>query len=103
MKVVEAAFNQEKALVGAFSVIVQLRRLIVTALVLAEVGLGAHQQPRHGRRVVLQLGHPVVPHVVQALDQSEMRVGVTCPALHQSELTWGETREKQRRKTSVPG
>ena len=29
VKVVEAAFNQEKALVGAFSVIVQLRRLIV--------------------------------------------------------------------------
>ena len=29
MKAVVAAFNQEKALVGAFSVIVQLRRLIV--------------------------------------------------------------------------
>ena len=29
MKTVVAAFNQEKALVGAFSVIVQLRRLIV--------------------------------------------------------------------------
>ena len=29
VKAVEAAFNQEKALVGAFSVIVQLRRLIV--------------------------------------------------------------------------
>ena len=29
MKVVVAAFNQEKALVGAFSVIVQLHRLIV--------------------------------------------------------------------------
>ena len=34
MKVVVAPFNQEKALVGAFSVIVQLHRLIVyTALV----------------------------------------------------------------------
>ena len=34
MKAVVAAFNQEKALVGAFSVIVQLHRLIVyTALV----------------------------------------------------------------------
>ena len=29
VKAVVAAFNQEKALVGAFSVIVQLRRLIV--------------------------------------------------------------------------
>ena len=29
MKAVVAAFNQEKALVGAFSVIIQLRRLIV--------------------------------------------------------------------------
>ena len=29
MKAVVGAFNQEKALVGAFSVIVQLRRLIV--------------------------------------------------------------------------
>ena len=29
MKAVVAAFNQEKALVGAFSVIVQLHRLIV--------------------------------------------------------------------------
>ena len=34
MKAVIAAFNQEKALVGAFSVIVQLHRLIVTALLL---------------------------------------------------------------------
>ena len=34
VKAVVAAFNQEKALVGAFSVIVQLHRLIVyTALV----------------------------------------------------------------------
>ena len=38
MKAVVAAFNQEKALVGAFSVIVQLHRLIVyTALVLGQV------------------------------------------------------------------
>ena len=29
MKVLVGAFNQEKALIGAFSVIVQLRRLIV--------------------------------------------------------------------------
>ena len=35
MKAVVAAFNQEKALVGAFSVIVQLHRLIVyTALII---------------------------------------------------------------------
>ena len=43
MKAEEAAFNQEKALVGAFSVIVQLHRLIVyTALfytVTQEAGL----------------------------------------------------------------
>ena len=45
MKAVVAAFNQEKALVGAFSVIVQLHRLIVYstnlehALVGAAVGL----------------------------------------------------------------
>ena len=35
MKVVVASFNQEKALVGAFSVIVQLRRLIVYITILA--------------------------------------------------------------------
>ena len=34
MKAVVGAFNQEKALVGTFSLIVQFHRLIVTALVL---------------------------------------------------------------------
>ena len=32
MKAVVAAFNQEKALVGAFSVIIQLDRLIVYSM-----------------------------------------------------------------------
>ena len=40
MKVLVGAFNQEKALVGAFSVIVQLHRLIVyTALFVAVVAV----------------------------------------------------------------
>ena len=41
VKAVVATFNQEKALVGAFSVIVQLHRLIVyTALVIFSIFLG---------------------------------------------------------------
>ena len=49
MKAVVAAFNQEKALVGAFSMIVQLHRLIVyTALGRIDgpdwAGLGRHLQ-----------------------------------------------------------
>ena len=44
MKAVEAAFNQEKALVAAFSVIVQLCRLIVYST--RERGSGAIYDPR---------------------------------------------------------
>ena len=42
MKVVVAAFNQEKALVGAFSVITNLRMQVFEALLTLQV------QPRHG-------------------------------------------------------
>ena len=54
MKAVVAAFNQEKALVGAFSVIVQLHRLIVyialprtpDSSASASAGRVAHPEPR---------------------------------------------------------
>ena len=55
MKAVVAAFNQEKALVGALSVIVQLHRLIVyTALVLTPPtkdlrGVGVHEAEAGGQ------------------------------------------------------
>ena len=55
MKAVVGAFNQEKALVGAFSVIVQLHRLIVyTALVLnvCTTGVGTDQEEQ---RVMIQI------------------------------------------------
>ena len=51
MKAVVAAFNQEKALVRAFSVIVQLRRLIATAINLEQ----AFRQVR-GEALVGELG-----------------------------------------------
>ena len=48
MKVLVCTFNQEKALVGAFSVIVQLHRLIVyTALVARRLGAGVVSQHSH--------------------------------------------------------
>ena len=40
MKVLVGAFNQEKALVGAFSVIVQLHRLIVHSTIKDPLGCG---------------------------------------------------------------
>ena len=56
MKAVVAAFNQEKALVGAFSVIVQLHRLIVNSTSVDIVYLsGTHLaglQAPHGARGV---------------------------------------------------
>ena len=42
MKVVVAAFNQEKALVGAFSVITNLRMELFEALVVGGLVPGAH-------------------------------------------------------------
>ena len=45
MKAVVAAFNQEKALVGAFSVIVQFYRLIVFTTT-AELQRGVHLHVR---------------------------------------------------------
>ena len=47
VKVVVAAFNKEKALVGAFSVIVQLHRLIVNS---------STWRPPHPRRVLMVAG-----------------------------------------------
>ena len=49
MKAVVAAFNQEKALVGAFSVIVQLHRLIVYST--SENALSVSRFVYHGRSV----------------------------------------------------
>ena len=46
MKAVVAAFNQEKALVGAFSVIVQLHRLIVFTALLGTCEHAASDVPR---------------------------------------------------------
>ena len=43
MKAVVAAFNQEKALVGAFSVIVQLHRLIVYSTILLLLCSAVHR------------------------------------------------------------
>ena len=55
MKVLVAAFNQEKALVGAFSVITNLRMDLFEALPVDDVlQLGHHQPPR-------LLEHPLVP------------------------------------------
>ena len=55
MKAVVAAFNQEKALVGAFSVIMNLRMEIFEALQAVRAGqrgpgLGSGGQRRHGGR-----------------------------------------------------
>ena len=50
MKVLIGAFNQGKALVGAFSVIVQLHRLIVyTALVMRDLGWSGAECPHQAQ------------------------------------------------------
>ena len=46
MKAVVAAFNQEKALVGAFSVITNLRMELFGALIATDAGPGHDLQPR---------------------------------------------------------
>ena len=46
MKAVVAAFNQEKALVAAFTVIVRLHRLIVTSTKLTSSSLFTSHQPQ---------------------------------------------------------
>ena len=61
MKAVVAVFNQEKALEGAFSVIVQLNRLIVYSTVLEAGGVG---EPGAGPRVALQ---PALPPLLALL------------------------------------
>ena len=63
MKAVVAAFNQEKALVGAFSVITNLRMELFEAIVLAHgqvgegVGDAGPRQPHHLRHRVVQVQH----------------------------------------------
>ena len=49
MKAVVAAFNQEKALVGAFSVITNLRMEIFEALVVVAVVEAGSEQPGRAR------------------------------------------------------
>ena len=50
MKAVVAAFNQEKALVGAFSVIANIRMELLQALV--------HSHNYHNRRIILSMHTP---------------------------------------------
>ena len=59
MKALEGAFNQEKTLVGAFSVIVQLHRWIVYSTVPDEGADGGQDQLVGGE-------HPVPAHHAQA-------------------------------------
>ena len=59
MKALVAAFNQEEALVGAFSVIVQLHRLIVYSTIPDEGADGGQDQLVGGE-------HPVPAHHAQA-------------------------------------
>ena len=68
MKAQVGAFNQEKALVGAFSVIVQLHRLIVYSThlivvhpdVLLPVGAVTPVVPAQAGEQLLEAGHDVV-------------------------------------------
>ena len=68
MKAVVAAFNQEKALVGAFSVITNLRMELFEAL--EDTGDSGHLEPGHQRGVAahhvqLRAGpHPGPAHLI---------------------------------------
>ena len=52
MKAVVAAFNQEKALVGAFSVITNLRIKLFEALVVTEPELRKYPSHHHGAAII---------------------------------------------------
>ena len=56
MKAVVAVFNQEKALVGAFSVITNLRIKLFEALVVTEPELRKYPSHHHGA-VIIQYGN----------------------------------------------
>ena len=63
MKAVVAAFNQEKALVGAFSVLTNLRMELFQALIASQHALGGHldtgAEPHHA--AAHPPGHPRPP------------------------------------------
>ena len=78
MKAVVAAFNQEKALVGAFSVITNLRMELFEALedVLGGQEAGIEEQPAHERGLVR-----LVDHQDAVLDVLLHQEGVHVPAV----------------------
>ena len=57
MKAVVAAFNQEKALVGAFSVITNLRMELFQALVVALVVVDVGRQGAETQYLTIHSGH----------------------------------------------
>ena len=80
MKAVVAAFNQEKALVGAFSVITNLRMDLFIALLQARRVLPppdrhhlAAAPPHEGDRHLLPLLHPLLLHVTVRLHHRPLR------------------------------
>ena len=78
MKAVVAAFNQEKALVGAFSVITNLRMELFGALICTHLEL-VRQHLQHG---LLVHGLLVGPEVVKPLDHSLLQVLPNTPEAH---------------------
>ena len=68
---VVAAFNQEKALVGAFSMIVQLLRLIVYSTSPEELLVKQHLQGGHPVHVDVVV---VIDHVVHGSVEADVRL-----------------------------
>ena len=66
-KLVVGAFNQEKALVGAFSVIVKSSRTLVQALLFTQPHLGPNTVPGEGG---VEAAGPEVPHAEAAAGAS---------------------------------
>ena len=70
MKAVVAAFNQEKALVGAFSVITNLRMELFEALLDTHIALLHHGEIRHEAIRITRILHPLLlagPDVLQSV------------------------------------
>ena len=68
MKAVVAAFNQEKALVGAFSVITNLRMVLLEALMrilLDEEGLGWEQAWAITTQCCAYTNHTILPEALE--------------------------------------
>ena len=86
MKAVVAAFNQEKALVGAFSVITNLRMELFEALIAAPLLSDTQVRPHPGPGLLHRVGQPLLAEH-----------GAALPRRHRGPRH-GRERQRQRRR-----